>query len=81
MATVLNWSIAFIVTKFFKPIQDALTIHWCYWIFAIVCAVGFVFEFMFLPETKGKSIDEIQKYFGGPSSSTENEKSSKDEKN
>ncbi|CAL8087068.1 unnamed protein product [Orchesella dallaii] len=71
LSTVINWGLSFIVTKFFKSIQDALTIQWCYWIFAIICAIGFVFVFLLLPETKGKSIEEIQKYFGGPTSSTE----------
>ncbi|ODM88243.1 Facilitated trehalose transporter Tret1 [Orchesella cincta] len=63
LATVISWSLSFVVTKFFKSIQDTLTIQWCYWIFAIICAIGFAFVFLLLPETKGKSVEEIQNYF------------------
>jgi len=57
------------VTKFFEQIQEALTIQWCYWIFAIVCALGSVFVFIFLPETKGKTNEQIQEHFGAVSKS------------
>jgi hypothetical protein len=66
MATMLNWFLAFLVTKFFANVLDALGNAWCYWMFAIICAVGTVFVFIFVPETKGKSIEEIQRHFGAP---------------
>jgi len=66
MATMLNWFLSFLVTKFFSNIVSALGEAWCYWIFAIVCAVGTVFIFIFVPETKGKSLEEIQRHFGAP---------------
>jgi len=74
IATATNWFLAFLVTKFFQDIQKAITIQWCYWIFAIVCGVGAVYVFIFVPETKGKSMEEIQNQFGAPVY-VENEKS------
>jgi len=67
LATMFNWLLAFLVTRFFKNVLSALGAAWCYWCFAIVCAVGTVFVFIFVPETKGKSIEEIQRHFGGGS--------------
>lgn len=75
LSTVINWGTSFVVTKFFDQIQDALGIWWCYWIFAIVCGVGFVFVFLLLPETKGKSVEEIENYFGVPREDSEEKKS------
>lgn len=66
-AIVTNWLVSFIVTKFFGQLQNAVGIHWCYWIFALICAANFTFVLMFLPETKGKSVEEIQEYFGAVS--------------
>lgn len=68
IATVTNWGFAFLVTKFFDQIQQAITAKWCYWMFAIICAANFVFVFLLLPETKGKSVEEIERHFGVPSS-------------
>lgn len=65
MAVVCNWLVSFIVTKNFASLQKAVGIHWCYWMFAIICAANFTFVLTLLPETKGKSVEEIQKYFGG----------------
>jgi len=70
MATLFNWLLAFIVTKFYEDLLEATSAFWCYWIFAIVCAVGTGFIFLFVPETKGKSVEEIQRGFGAPSNQT-----------
>ncbi|CAL8133475.1 unnamed protein product [Orchesella dallaii] len=64
IVTMVNWILCFVVTKFFRSIQEALTIQWCYWIFSVCCAVGFVFVLILLPETKGKTFAEIDEYFG-----------------
>ncbi|CAG7718425.1 unnamed protein product [Allacma fusca] len=79
IATSFNWILAFIVTMFFKDLKNGIGAAWCYWLFAIVCAAGTVFVFIFVPETKGKSLDEIQRYFGAPES-TPNPQSSNSEK-
>lgn len=52
--------LAFLVTKFFDPISEAWGRFTMFWIFAGCCAVGAVFIFFALPETKGKTFTEIQ---------------------
>ena len=34
-----------------------------FWLYGGVCLIGAVFTFFCVPETKGKSIEEIQKMF------------------
>jgi len=73
MATLGNWSSAFIVTKTFIYIQNGLTRAGAFWMFSGLCICGVLFSFFLLPETKDKSPEEIQAFFGKepvPSSSS-----------
>ncbi|CAG7828155.1 unnamed protein product [Allacma fusca] len=63
MATSFNWLLAFLVTFFFEDVKQTVGSYSCYWAFAGICALGTVFVYIFVPETKGKSLDEIQKSF------------------
>ncbi|OXA62848.1 facilitated trehalose transporter Tret1-2 homolog [Folsomia candida] len=77
VATMFNWFLAFLVTKFYQNLLDAVGAPACYWGFAGVCAVGTAFIILIIPETKGKSIDEIQKLFGAPTVTDDSEESRK----
>jgi len=60
IATITNWTCAFIVTLFFKSISDALGTYSTFWIFGGISAAGCVFVLTMLLETKGKSLEQIQ---------------------
>lgn len=53
-----------IVTKIFEVVKSSSSDHDSYYlsflIFTISCLLSFVFVYMFVPETKGKSLEEIQ---------------------
>ncbi|XP_054158979.1 facilitated trehalose transporter Tret1-2 homolog [Oppia nitens] len=61
--TAFNWLCAFIVTKQFDAIQEAMQRYGAFWLFAGISAASIVFVVMFVPETKGKSVDEMQRIF------------------
>lgn len=61
----INWTFAFIITLTFSPIADIITIGPTFWIFSGVSFVGILFTFFVIPETKGKSMAEIQKMLAG----------------
>ncbi|XP_068737627.1 solute carrier family 2, facilitated glucose transporter member 8-like isoform X1 [Montipora capricornis] len=63
IATLSNWLLAFIVTNTYSAMVKGLTIHWTYWVYGIFCFVGFLFVYFFLPETKGKTLEEIEAMF------------------
>lgn len=69
MAVGLNWSMAFIVTKAFDPLKSAVGAGATFGIFSSICALGVVFVFFRVIETKGRSLDDIQKILGGQKSS------------
>lgn len=60
-----NWLFAFAITSTFQPIADTIDIGPTFWIFTGVSFVGILFTFFIIPETKGKSMSEIQKMLSG----------------
>ncbi|KAG7154095.1 Facilitated trehalose transporter Tret1-2-like 6 [Homarus americanus] len=68
-STMVNWSLSFVVTLSFVPLQSVLGVHGVYWLYGSICVVNLLFCVTLVPETKGKTLDEITAYFGGPFSS------------
>lgn len=65
-ATVaMNWICVSLVTFYFQPLQDVLGAATTFWIFSAICVAGVIFVLLVLPETKGKSIQEIQNELAG----------------
>lgn len=60
IAGTSNWVLAFIVTKTFVNLNKAIGPGETFWLFSGITFVGAVFVFFFVPETKGKSLNEIQ---------------------
>ncbi|CAH1376071.1 unnamed protein product, partial [Tenebrio molitor] len=52
--------LAFILALFFPNIRDIIGMAASFWIFAGSSALGIVFVWLLVPETKGKSLHEIQ---------------------
>ena len=55
--------LGFGVTKTFEDFGDELGKDGCYWLLSTCCAVGVIFVYFGIPETKGKTLDEIQLFF------------------
>ncbi|CAD7011652.1 facilitated trehalose transporter Tret1 [Ceratitis capitata] len=55
-----NWACAFIVTQVFPILNDSIGGGACFAIFSIISAVGAVYIYFFVLETKGKTFAEIQ---------------------
>jgi len=66
ISTTFNWTLAFLVTKFFSNMVDALTEAGAFWVFGGITILTFFFCLLFVPETKGKSLDDIQQLFRSP---------------
>jgi MFS transporter, SP family, arabinose:H+ symporter len=61
LATLILWLADFAVTLTFPVITDKLNQATAFWIYAVMCAIDLVFMIFFLPETKGKTLEEIEK--------------------
>jgi MFS transporter, SP family, galactose:H+ symporter len=58
-ATAVNWLTNFLVGLLFLPVAAAIGEAATFWIFAAVCAFGFLFVHRYVPETKGRNFGEI----------------------
>ena len=65
LSGAFNWGLAFIITVTFSMITNAIGLGQTFWMFAGFSALGVLFTFFLVPETKGRSISEIQRMLGG----------------
>lgn len=59
-----NWFFAFLVTKFFTLLVSTIQVYNTFWLFSIFSVLGTFFVIFIVPETKGKSMEEIQELLG-----------------
>ncbi|XP_065350463.1 facilitated trehalose transporter Tret1-like [Cloeon dipterum] len=60
LACVENYVLVFTVTKSFQPLVEAVGSAATFGIFAGICVVAVLFTVFVVPETKGKTLEEIQ---------------------
>lgn len=65
VATAFNWSCTFLVTKTFNDILESIGAHGTFWMFGAICVFAMVFTYIWVPETKGKTLEEIEKKLSG----------------
>ncbi|CAG9793661.1 unnamed protein product [Diatraea saccharalis] len=73
-AGTLNWLLSFTVTSTFNSLNTAIGSGQVFWMFAGIMVIGFVFIFFVVPETKGKSVDEIQLLLGAEPTARDDDK-------
>ncbi|MGD9572111.1 MAG: sugar porter family MFS transporter [Thermoleophilia bacterium] len=66
IATAANWLAAFLVTQFFLTIVDAIGSSATFFVLAGVCVLSYLWIMRNVPETRGKSLEEIEEYWTGP---------------
>ncbi|MBN2611409.1 MAG: MFS transporter [Bacteroidales bacterium] len=59
------WFAYFILVFTYPIIEKSFGNAVAFWGYAVICAIGFVFIFAKVKETKGKSLEEIEKQFTG----------------
>jgi len=55
------WTACFLLTFTFPVLNESLGTACTFWIYAAICFGGFFFTWFRLPETKGKSLEEIER--------------------
>jgi sugar porter (SP) family MFS transporter len=60
LAVAALWIACFILTYTFPILNARLSAAGTFWLYAAVCATGWLFIFLKLPETKGKTLEQIE---------------------
>ncbi|MEA3490565.1 MAG: sugar porter family MFS transporter [Campylobacterota bacterium] len=70
ITTLLNWGFNFIVALTFLSIVDLLGASGAFWLYALFGLAALWFTWQYIPETKGKTLEEIEAHFasGKPAS-------------
>jgi sugar porter (SP) family MFS transporter len=61
VSTSALWIACFVLTYTFPLLSGALGPAKTFWLYALICAGGFVFIFRRVPETKGKTLEQIER--------------------
>ena len=60
IATFSLWAACFVLTYTFPLLNQVLKASGTFWLYGIICILGFVFILKKLPETKGRSLEQIE---------------------
>ncbi|MBT2441079.1 MFS transporter [Streptomyces sp. ISL-36] len=60
LCALVNWAANFVVGQLFLPVADAVGVSWVFWFFAAVATGALVFVVRQVPETKNRSLADIQ---------------------
>ncbi|CAK1541159.1 unnamed protein product [Leptosia nina] len=61
----VHWFLAFGVTKLYQNLVHLVSPGWTLWHFAVTCLIGTIFIYFFVPETKGRTLEDIHNEFDG----------------
>lgn len=63
VATFSLWTACFVLTYTFPLLNSGLGAYGTFWLYGVICVLGFLFIKARLPETKGKSLEQIEEEF------------------
>ena len=65
MAVLILWIAVYLVTQFFPILLESIGGAYTFWLFMVNAIILVVFVWMKVPETKGKTLEEIEKSWKG----------------
>jgi sugar porter (SP) family MFS transporter len=65
LCTAVNWGSAFLVSQFFLSLINAIGSSATFGVFAFFSVIGWIWVYVYVPETKGQSLEQIQGIWKG----------------
>lgn len=66
IATAFNWFSAWVVSQFFLTLTESIGESGTFWLFSFFCIVAFFWIWAKVPETKGRTLEEIEAMWSDP---------------
>ncbi|MDQ2753223.1 MAG: sugar porter family MFS transporter [Bacteroidota bacterium] len=63
IGSLSHWGFNAIIAFTFLKLIDGIGIASTFWIYAFICIIGLIWGWYYIPETKGKSLEEIEKHW------------------
>ena len=63
VATTFLWSACFVLTYTFPILNQSLGSARIFWLYALICLLGFGIIFKWVPETKGRTLEAIESFW------------------
>jgi len=60
LASVTIWASDWLVTLTFLTLLDHFGARKSFWLYGLACVAAYIFSFRFIPETKGRTLEEIE---------------------
>lgn len=60
LATLANWGFNMVVASTFLTLTEKLGKSGAFWLYGIICLAGILFCYLYVPETKGRSLESIE---------------------
>jgi len=61
ISTFMLWTASFILTYTFPLLNTSLGASGTFWTYGVICLLGFLFIYNYVPETKNKTLEDIEK--------------------
>jgi hypothetical protein len=55
-----TWVTNFVITLTFLSLIEAIGEPGTFWLYALICVAFWLFSYFFIPETKGRSLEDIE---------------------
>lgn len=55
-----NWAANFVVSLTFLTLAESIGASWTFWLYAGLAVAAWIFSFVLVPETKGRTLEEIE---------------------
>ncbi|KAM4021066.1 solute carrier family 2, facilitated glucose transporter member 6-like [Anomaloglossus baeobatrachus] len=63
LCVVISWITGFVLTEAFLPVVNTFNLETPFFFFTIICVCGVIFTYFFVPESKGRTLEQIESYF------------------
>lgn len=73
ISSAINYFIGFLSNKLFLSMVSTLTLNGTFWFYSAIASVGVLVLYFILPETEGRTLEEVQAFFDKKKRNRQNE--------